>query len=143
MMAARLIFIRLITPQSYGKAIPFFGLESSLTCPHHTKPKEVKDAGGKIVTPGLIDCHTHLCFGGWRADEFEMRIRGKSYLEIAKAGGGILSTVTATRAASEDQLYDKAAGLLRKIIASGVTSIECKSGYGALHRRRTKAAPGL
>lgn len=111
-----------------GDTILWVGKQSDL--PASYKAKEVKDAGGKIVTPGLIDCHTHLCFGGWRADEFEMRIRGKSYLEIAKAGGGILSTVKATRAASEDQLYDKAAGLLQKIIASGVTSIECKSGYG-------------
>ena len=94
------------------------------------KSAKVIDAGGNIVIPGLVDCHTHLCFGGWRADEFEMRIQGKSYLEIAKAGGGILSTVKATRAATEVDLYEKAKGLLEEIISTGVTSIECKSGYG-------------
>ena len=88
------------------------------------------DAGGNMVVPGLVDCHTHLCFGGWRADEFEMRIQGQSYLDIAKAGGGILSTVKATRTASEDELYEKAYGLLKKIQQQGVTAIECKSGYG-------------
>ncbi len=104
------------------------GKESEL--PAVYKAKEVLDAGANIVIPGLVDCHTHLCFGGWREDEFEMRIQGKSYLEIAKAGGGILSTVTQTRAASEDELYEKAAGLLEEIMMTGVTSIECKSGYG-------------
>ena len=88
------------------------------------------DAGGNMVVPGLVDCHTHLCFGGWRADEFEMRIQGQSYLDIAKAGGGILSTVKATREASEDDLFDKASGLLNEIHGQGVTAIECKSGYG-------------
>jgi len=88
------------------------------------------DAGGNMVIPGLVDCHTHLCFGGWRADEFEMRIQGQSYLDIAKAGGGILSTVKATRTASEDELYEKAYGLLKEIQQQGVTAIECKSGYG-------------
>lgn len=91
---------------------------------------ETYDAGGKIVIPGLVDCHTHLAFGGWRADEYEMRLKGKSYLEIAKAGGGILSTVNATRETSEDELYQKALTLLKKITAQGVTTIECKSGYG-------------
>ncbi len=88
------------------------------------------DAEGAALVPGLIDCHTHLAFGGWRSDEFEMRLQGKSYLDIAKAGGGILSTVKKTREASEDELYDKSFSLLQKIIASGVTTIECKSGYG-------------
>ncbi|MEX0660342.1 MAG: imidazolonepropionase [Balneolaceae bacterium] len=108
--------------------ILWVGKESEL--PSKFKAKEVIDTGGKIVIPGLVDCHTHLCFGGWREDEFEMRIQGKSYLEIAKAGGGILSTVKATRAALEDELYKKAAGLLEEIMLTGVTSIECKSGYG-------------
>jgi len=88
------------------------------------------DADGNMVVPGLVDCHTHLCFGGWRADEFEMRIQGRSYLDIAKAGGGILSTVKATRKATEDELYEKAYGLLEEIQLQGVTAIECKSGYG-------------
>lgn len=88
------------------------------------------DADGHMVIPGLVDCHTHLAFGGWRAGEFAMRVQGKSYLEIAKAGGGILSTVKATRAASEDELYEKAANFLQKMAKLGVTTIECKSGYG-------------
>lgn len=108
--------------------IRWVGKESEL--PGQYKSEESFDAGGKIAIPGLVDCHTHLCFGGWRPDEFEMRIQGRSYLDIAKAGGGILSTVKATRAASEDQLYEKAAGLLEEIIQTGVTAIECKSGYG-------------
>ncbi len=108
--------------------IEWIGQESDL--PDKYQKEEWIDAGGKMVIPGLVDCHTHLCFGGWRADEFEMRIQGRSYLEIAKAGGGILSTVKATRAASEDELYEKASGLLKEIQKQGVTAIECKSGYG-------------
>ncbi len=111
-----------------GETIEWVGSESEL--PDKFRNEKSFDAGGKMVIPGLVDCHTHLCFGGWRADEFEMRIQGRSYLDIAKAGGGILSTVKATRAASEDELYDKAAGLLKKIQHQGVTAIECKSGYG-------------
>ena len=88
------------------------------------------DAGGRLVIPGLIDCHTHLAFGGWRADEFTQRIQGKSYLEIAKAGGGIASTVRQTRAASEDALVERARGVLEEMLALGVTTVECKSGYG-------------
>jgi imidazolonepropionase len=87
-------------------------------------------AHGNIVIPGLVDCHTHLCFGGWRAEEFEMRIQGKSYLDIAKEGGGILSTVRGTRETSEDALYNKASKLLEEIMKGGVATIECKSGYG-------------
>lgn len=88
------------------------------------------DAHGKMVIPGLVDCHTHLAFGGWRAGEFAMRLQGKSYLEIAKAGGGILSTVEATRAASENELYERALGFLKEMAGLGVTAVECKSGYG-------------
>ena len=88
------------------------------------------DAGGRLVIPGLIDCHTHLAFAGWRAEEFEQRAKGQSYLEIARAGGGILSTVRQTRAATEDQLADRAAGFLEEMLALGVTTVECKSGYG-------------
>ncbi|MGF1669311.1 MAG: imidazolonepropionase [Balneolaceae bacterium] len=111
-----------------GETIEWAGSESGL--PKKYASESSFDAGGKMVIPGLIDCHTHLCFGGWRSDEFEMRIRGKSYLEIAKAGGGILSTVKKTRSVSEDELYDKASNLLKEIRQSGVTAIECKSGYG-------------
>lgn len=111
-----------------GGMIGWVGKEAELPEKYHTE--KIIDASGRIVIPGLVDCHTHLCFGGWRADEFEMRIQGRSYLDIAKAGGGILSTVKATRAATEDELYEKALGLLNEIIRTGVTSIECKSGYG-------------
>jgi imidazolonepropionase len=88
------------------------------------------DAGGRLVIPGLVDCHTHLAFAGWRAGEFEQRIRGRSYLDIAQAGGGIASTVRQTRAATEQELRERAAGFLRQMLALGVTTVECKSGYG-------------
>jgi imidazolonepropionase len=90
----------------------------------------VKDGAGRWVTPGLIDCHTHLVYGGNRAVEFEQRLTGISYEEIARRGGGILSTVTATRAASEDELYQAAARRLQHFLDEGVTGIEIKSGYG-------------
>jgi len=108
--------------------VQWVGKEAGL--PATYKSHELLDAGGKIAIPGLVDCHTHVCFGGWREDEFEMRIQGRGYLEIAKAGGGILSTVKATRAASEEELFKKAASILREIISTGITTIECKSGYG-------------
>jgi len=88
------------------------------------------DGNGGWLTPGLIDCHTHLVFAGTRADEFEMRLRGMSYEEIARAGGGIRSTVTATRAATEEQLCDASEWRLESIAAQGVTTVEIKSGYG-------------
>jgi imidazolonepropionase len=88
------------------------------------------DAGGRLVIPGLIDCHTHLAFAGWRADEFAQRIQGRSYLDIARAGGGIASTVRKTRAASEEELVERAGGFLQEMLALGVTTVECKSGYG-------------
>ncbi len=86
--------------------------------------------GGQWITPALIDCHTHLVFGGDRAAEFEQRLAGASYEDIARAGGGILSTVRATRAASADELFEAALPRLDALIASGVTTIEIKSGYG-------------
>ena len=91
---------------------------------------EVHDAGGRWITPGLIDCHSHIVYGGDRAAEFELRLQGASYSEIARAGGGIVSTVAATRAADEDALYASAAGRLADLLAEGVTTTEIKSGYG-------------
>nr|MDP2584297.1 amidohydrolase family protein [Candidatus Palauibacterales bacterium] len=94
------------------------------------KSEDDLDAGGRLVVPGLVDCHTHLAFGGWRADEFVRRARGESYADIARAGGGILSTVRATREASEDELVERAAGFLERMLALGITTVEAKSGYG-------------
>jgi imidazolonepropionase len=91
---------------------------------------EIVDCKGRLITPGLIDCHTHLVYGGDRADEFELRLEGASYEEIAKQGGGILSTVSATRAASEDELLEQAGPRLEQLLSEGVTTVEIKSGYG-------------
>ena len=88
------------------------------------------DCGQRLVIPGLIDCHTHLCFGGWRGDEFEQRLQGLSYQEIAAAGGGIRSTVAATRSDSAEQLRKKALKSLEGMLDLGITTVECKSGYG-------------
>lgn len=94
------------------------------------KDVTVIDVGGKLITPGFIDCHTHIVFGGNRSTEWEMRLKGKSYTEIAQAGGGILSTVSATRACSEDELFESALKRIRVMAREGVTCIEIKSGYG-------------
>lgn len=88
------------------------------------------DCRQRLVIPGLIDCHTHLCFGGWRGDEFEMRLQGRSYQEIAADGGGIRSTVAATRSDTAEQLKQKALLALEGMLDLGVTTVECKSGYG-------------
>src|SRR6266699_444192 len=88
------------------------------------------DAGGTLLTPGLVDCHTHLVYAGDRAREFEMRLAGASYEEIARAGGGIVSTVAATRKASEEDLATQSLPRLKALMAEGVTTAEIKSGYG-------------
>jgi imidazolonepropionase len=108
--------------------IDWVGPEKDL--PGQYRRAERIDAGARLVIPGLVDCHTHLAFAGWRAEEFEQRIRGRSYLDIARAGGGIASTMRQTRAATEQELRDRAAGFLQQMLALGVTTVECKSGYG-------------
>ncbi|HZZ63697.1 MAG TPA: imidazolonepropionase [Roseiarcus sp.] len=114
---------------SRGGRIAFAGPESELPAEALTRGKSI-DCDGCWITPGLIDCHTHLVYGGDRDEEFEMRLAGATYEEIAKAGGGILSTVRATRAATEEDLIDSALRRLDALIAEGVTTIEVKSGYG-------------
>jgi imidazolonepropionase len=89
-----------------------------------------EDAGDKLVIPGLVDCHTHLAFGGWRGDEFALRAKGATYQEIAASGGGIVSTVARTRSMDHDALARRARGFLTGMSALGVTTVECKSGYG-------------
>ena len=111
-----------------GDTIRWVGPEAELPARFREMPR--LDAGGCLVAPGLIDCHTHLAFGGWRADEFRLRCRGVSYLEIARQGGGIRRTVAQTRAASEAALYHRCLGFLREMARLGVTTVEAKSGYG-------------
>lgn len=111
-----------------GERIEWLGRDGDL--PEEFAREETLDCEARLVIPGLVDCHTHLCFGGWRSDEFEMRLKGRSYQEIAAAGGGITSTVKATRAASAGQLERRASGFLDDMLALGVTTVEAKSGYG-------------
>jgi len=110
--------------------IAWVGERANLHGDPETLAGEVVSCGGAWLTPGLIDCHTHLVFAGNRAQEFEMRLEGASYEEIARAGGGIISTVRATREASLDQLIQSGEGRLRQLMAEGVTTVEIKSGYG-------------
>ncbi|MEZ4413408.1 MAG: imidazolonepropionase [Gemmatimonadales bacterium] len=111
-----------------GETIRWAGPDSEL--PAEYRAGDSIDAGGRLVVPGLVDCHTHLAFGGWRADEFEKRLQGVGYLDIARAGGGIMSTVRATRTATDDELLAKASAALDGMRRLGVTTVECKSGYG-------------
>lgn len=119
---------------------PAAGLPKGWTAAGETK------LDGRLVTPGLIDCHTHLVYGGSRANEFEMRLNGASYEEISRAGGGIVSTVKATRGADEKELIRQSLPRLDRLIGEGVTTIEIKSGYGLdteTEKRMLRAARAL
>ena len=111
-----------------GPRIEWIGAQASLPAEYAHVSR--RDLGGRLVMPGLIDCHTHIVFGGDRAREFEMRLEGASYEEIARAGGGILSSVRATREADEATLLSSALARADHLIAEGVTTLEIKSGYG-------------
>jgi imidazolonepropionase len=110
--------------------LAFVGARADLAGEPEALAHEVIEAGGGWVTPGLVDCHTHLVFAGDRAREFEQRLAGASYEQIARAGGGILSTVRAVRAASEDALLDESLPRARALLADGAPTLEIKSGYG-------------
>ncbi len=111
-----------------GDRIAWVGAESDLPVEYGAVHRH--DLGGRLVTPGLVDCHTHIVFGGDRAREFEMRLEGAGYEEIARAGGGILSSVRATRDADEAELLARALKRVDHLLAEGVTTLEIKSGYG-------------
>jgi imidazolonepropionase len=111
-----------------GKRIAWAGLARDV--PAAYRDAETHDLGGRLVTPALVDCHSHIVFGGNRASEFELRLNGASYAEVAQAGGGIVSTVMATREASAEALLADALTRVDAMIAEGVTLIEVKSGYG-------------
>jgi len=118
-----------------GGRIAWLGPQAALPAAFAQLPR--RDAGGAWATPGLVDCHTHLVYGGQRANEFALRLAGASYEEVARAGGGIVSSVRATRAASEDALYASARQRLQALLAEGVCAVEIKSGYGlALEHER-------
>jgi imidazolonepropionase len=147
----------LATPGSYGtrvnsalavkgERIAWIGTAEEATRRAQEPRVRIHDGRGLWITPGLIDCHTHLVYGGNRVEEFEQRLSGASYEDIARAGGGIQSTVRATRAATRQQLYDSAVIRLRRLMAEGVTTIEIKSGYGlelASERRLLEVARQL
>ena len=111
-----------------GESIAWVGPDVAL--PAAFQSEEQLDLGGRLITPGLVDCHTHVVHGGDRAREFEMRLQGASYEQIARAGGGIAATVTHTRAASSEELATLALPRVDALIAEGVTTLEIKSGYG-------------
>ncbi|MEY4711781.1 MAG: hypothetical protein RIS88_1231 [Pseudomonadota bacterium] len=124
--------------------VRWIGPRTQLPASHQTQPRH--DGGGAQVTPGLVDCHTHLVYGGQRAHEFAMRLAGASYEEVARAGGGIVSSVRATREADEDALYAQALPRLQALLDEGVCAIEIKSGYGldlAHERKQLRVARRL
>ncbi len=108
--------------------IAWLGPECDL--PAGQDAEQIHDGRGCWITPGLIDCHTHIVYAGDRSDEFEFRLNGASYQDIAARGGGILSTVRATRAASEAELFRASLPRVNALLADGVTTLEIKSGYG-------------
>ncbi|AYQ26984.1 MULTISPECIES: imidazolonepropionase [unclassified Polaromonas] len=122
-----------------GESIAWVGPRADVPADLLARCKTQHDAGGALITPGLIDCHTHLVYGGDRAHEFELRLNGATYEEIARAGGGIASTVKATRSATAHQLQAQSAARLQRLMAEGVTTLEIKSGYGLAlaHERKT------
>ena len=119
-----------------GERIAWVGAEGDL--PRAAAPDQEFDLQGALLTPGLIDAHTHLVYGGDRAAEFELRLQGASYEEIAQRGGGIASTVAATRAASDDALFAAAQKRARTLMAEGLTTIEIKSGYGLSEQHESR-----
>ncbi|WP_424683213.1 imidazolonepropionase [Frateuria sp. YIM B11624] len=123
--------------------IAWVGPVAELSGAPETLAATIQSLDGALVTPGLVDCHTHLVFGGDRAHEFDLRLNGASYEEIARAGGGIASTVRATRAADEDELLRQSLPRARALLRDGVTTVEIKSGYGlelAAERRMLRVA---
>lgn len=122
-----------------GERVAWVGPRSELPSEYVEHGTAQHDAGGALITPGLIDCHTHLVYGGNRANEFELRLQGASYEEISKAEGGIVSTVKATRAASATELEAQSLPRLQRLMAEGVTTIEIKSGYGLALEHERKA----
>lgn len=113
-----------------GDRIVWVGKASALPATQRKQVEDEYNLGGALLTPGLVDCHTHLVYGGQRAAEFEQRLQGASYEQIARAGGGIRSTVAATRAASDEALLASATRRALSLMAEGVTTVEIKSGYG-------------
>ena len=113
---------------AHGERIAFVGAEADL--PTGLGETEIIDCEGRLITPGLIDCHTHLVWAGNRANEFEMRLAGATYEEVTRAGGGIVSSVSSLRAASEDELVRQSLPRLDTLISEGATTVEIKSGYG-------------
>jgi imidazolonepropionase len=110
--------------------IAWVGRADDLPGPPHSLAEKVTSVAGKLITPGLIDCHTHVVYGGNRSRDFSLRLHGATYQEIAKQGGGILSTARATASASFDELYSQSLQRVQKMMQHGVTTLEIKSGYG-------------
>ena len=126
-------------PSSYGEILDgavaiadgkIIWLGARAELPQGFKARHAHDGGGRWLTPGLIDCHTHIVYAGNRSNEFEQRLNGVTYEEIARAGGGIAATVMATRASTEDQLFELSMPRVNRLRAEGVTTLEIKSGYG-------------